>query len=123
MNYELKGSCFVNKTECGMNRFVGIRSITDQSCLSAKNNRNIAVASGNGTVQLHIIDTLEKVGVSRRHDMVIKGICFIGEDRVATGTPQCSYHIQKVTKEINYLLPVFIAICLFLLFFKIEGEL
>lgn len=55
--------------------------------------------------------------------MVIKGICFVGEDRVATGTPQCSYHIQKVQKERNYIMAVFMAMCLFLLFFKIEGEL
>lgn len=72
-------------------------SVADQSCLSAKNGKYIAIATGNGTVQLHRLSDLSKAGRSKKHDMVIKGICFLGEDKVVSGTPECTYHIQQAS--------------------------
>ncbi len=95
-----------------MTKFKMDKVLGDQSCLTALNRKYLAIASGNGTVQLHDIHTLKRTGMSREHDMVIKGICFLGEHRVVTGTPECSYHIQKAVTEWNYT-PFLIVLLLF----------
>ena len=87
VNYIGQGNTFVGKSTHHMKRFETKVSVADQSCLSSKNDKYLAVATGNGTVQIHQISDLAKVGCQRRHDMVIKGICFLGEDRVVSGTP------------------------------------
>jgi hypothetical protein len=72
---------------------------------------------------MHRIDTLAKAGVSRRHDMVIKGLCFLGEDKVVSGTPECSYYIQKTESQRSYAFLIISLLCMILLLVRIEGEL
>lgn len=69
--------------------------------MTAKSNdlKYVAVASGNGTVQVIRCSDLGDFGVSQRHDMVIKGIDFVGNGKVVSGTPECSYHVQKVVES------------------------
>lgn len=57
--------------------------------------------------------------------MVIKGIDFIGNSRVVSGTPECSYHIQKVEERIDTLYYVLLVMLIagILLSSVVEGEL
>lgn len=71
-------------------------SIGDQCCKTAKCDEYVAVASGNGTVQIHKAYNLEKAGMSKRHDSVIMGLSFLQGGQVVSGTSSCSYHIQNV---------------------------
>ena len=56
--------------------------------------------------------------------MVIKGIDFCGNSKVVSGTPECSYHIQTVREEDNYLYVILVGLVLILtLMSSVTGEL
>lgn len=57
--------------------------------------------------------------------MVIKGIDFVGSSKVVSGTPECSYHIQKVEEQFDYLYVIILVILVvgLLLLDSFEGEL
>lgn len=123
VNFIGQGNTYVGKSTGNMTKFETKVCVADQSCLSAKNSKYLAVATGNGTVQIHRLTDLSKVGCERRHDMVIKGICFLGEDQVVSGTPECTYNIQKVHPQRDFTFLIIAVIVCLVLLLKPGGDL
>jgi hypothetical protein len=57
--------------------------------------------------------------------MVIKGIDFVNNSKVVSGTPECSYHMQKVEEQFDYLYVIILIVLVVGLFLldSLEGEL